>query len=1680
MNESATFDFTFFKTVPSTYSWDQGVPADFTGFHDFVTSLSSCSAVSTNNDEGIEYVGYAPFAFVALSSEPGWPSDSQLAIRRTVNFGDYYNSESNIMTIPHNENVEFCHVYIMPGLYTITFERSEYIQTEIEKFVNQPLCLQKYCIDWSFKSLSNCPPEQQITWGSTRTGGKYQKTWRYEPCEEEWAQSKALYTQEIGKEPKFPLSWQWYNFLKESPNPYNEQITWLSSGFQTADQLTWAETTGPCITMDLTRATTWKWDLISCDGNPFHRVITWNDTRKRSPFHTTWNYTKENCEGSVIPLLSTGVQTVTKKASVRILEKPPIAYLTVKDQPSQPYTPLTVTLSPRDTICGSFPIEKIVWDLGDGSPLLVQRRWSNTLEEPFIFSGAVSNDYQDPRNYDIIHTYTRSVGSKTSFYPSITAYASSTNSSDSAAAVVGPLLLPKSPKRTFTLLQNELTDDGKVFIGQIGDNVSLWRAETKVSDVITLNYIYSYASYWSADFNLISGVSKLYVTRYSNSLPAASLSGGYYNPAGLPAQFLSADYVDLDRDGNLDRWSTDKEGVVSYEMVIYYPYAHVGYYSQDKQLTKKQSIIYAGQGSGATAVAEASGFGEDIDLDGNEDSWVTDADGVITWETTIFHPYINLTHYYTNVEYLTSQADGHQMWDGRYSSASLIANLSGIGDVDKDGNLDKWVADRRGYLSWTMVLLHSRAKLGYVKGGKLIGVSTSWWADDTINRTDIKYVMLSGAKTIINPTNGTIINILSGGGPTKPALLAPIIDTAKPIAYYTPDNDLLSEILSNSQNTIYFTSENHVISTILSGAVHAEYYTDDETIISDSTTLWNGQGTGAIKVVNLSGSGIDLNDDGNDDIWRTNNTGIVTWYMISAHPYYHFGFYSAHESLTSNTSKLFLGKGTGALPLSLGGGVADVDGDGNNDTWSTDLDGVITYAKLIIHPRFHFGYYSDDITLVSGYSILWDGNGSAATRASNLSGIANVLKDGNDYTYSTDNIGKITFNKIIAHPYQQLGSYYSNEQPLINGFSVIWNGNGTGAVPVPNLAGSADMEGTGTQDLYYTDAFGRISWLPRYIHLYPHLGYYGDTPQLVNGQSILWDSDERTAGRVVNSNGIADVEGDGNNDVWSTSVSGIVTWAMISAHPFDNLGYYTDTQNITNGVSVLWSGKGTGATVVANITGTYDFNQDGNLEAWSTNSSGVVLFATISAHPYYHFGYYSEDETIVSGTSKLWSGRGTGATVIANASGINDVNEDGDDDTWSTDVAGIITWSTIVLHPYSNVTGYYTDVEGLTSGASVLWSSAGTSGVILANSNGVADFEGDGNNDAWTTDANGIVAWAMISAHPYSKLGYYTDTQVLTSGASALWSDKGTGATLISGVSGIADIDGDGSNELWSTDANGILTFATISAHPYSHLGYYADDEFLIKEYSVLWNDWRTNATVVANASGIAKIDSDNFNDAWSTDEHGVITWTMIPIIGNYWFSSVNTDWFALTSWYSDAAMLSVANTLPTSATDVTIITGGLVPYVAMDNSKWVSPRSINAIGTGITFYSKLLAGVTSELSGVPITFLGNARYGIGNDDNRKFWFSSTDTSLNVLSSWYRDYNKTVKADSLPISSTNIIIISGGLVPVVNLDDPTWIEPLSIDATGIGVTFYSNLSASVKCTLFGGPMTFTGNSEFGP
>lgn len=568
----STFDIIYAKTVKPDYSWDDGSPfqdvvelfdspfiPECFGKHnlswawDQQTSLSSSTTWQKTSSNAplvkkwnVElsdlyppntYIGYAPFASIQLSSSLSDLNYFNLDATRTINFGDYYNSESNEVSYNGTDNTVFCHNYLMPGLYTIKIKQTEFIATN--NVLERNNCLGKHCIEWKWSEriFGKTP---LTTWNAVSSNAEFEKKWKKELCEDTIIADLSVYEEEIETTGQFSRAWQWDNFVCGAENSFNKDITWEDSEFQKTNQLFWNNLGGPCIDLRTQRGTIyWQWQNLTNlydVGSSRNKKIKWSDTSTINPIDycfgkycldwkwserssneetkATWNILSKNealekqwidskiCyEPEVLPVddtfqlykqtwfqaanlcyeappkLLAKTEMPEKEIFVKILEILPIAYLSAgqAELAEDRISPLTVRLTPKFTRAGSFPIEKIVWDLGDGSPLLEQRRWAPTTDGPFIFSGALSADSQDPRNYDVIYTYSVTDNNTFSFYPSITAYSSNTHTYDCAATIVGPLI--PDQKALFKVIQTEFSEYGSVILGEIDNNIGVWKTE---------------------------------------------------------------------------------------------------------------------------------------------------------------------------------------------------------------------------------------------------------------------------------------------------------------------------------------------------------------------------------------------------------------------------------------------------------------------------------------------------------------------------------------------------------------------------------------------------------------------------------------------------------------------------------------------------------------------------------------------------------------------------------------------------------------------------------------------------------------------------------------------------------------------------------------------------------------------------------------------------------------------------------------------------------------------------------------------------------------------------------------------------------------------------------------------------------------------------------------------------
>jgi hypothetical protein len=204
----------------------------------------------------------------------------------------------------------------------------------------------------------------------------------------------------------------------------------------------------------------WNWEkLRSVETN---NRVKWEETIPGAQYQKRWFFEANDSVCSVPDItttINTKQQAATKQYIVEVKELSPRAALHSVTQPASGISPYVIRLTPKITKTGSFPIDRIDWDFGDGSPIKTVVRQGDNLNDPELsFNYTYTGDTLDPRNYDALHTYTRDINTYSLFYPSITAYSANTGTSDSCSTLIGPILLPNITPNAikFTKAKNTL------------------------------------------------------------------------------------------------------------------------------------------------------------------------------------------------------------------------------------------------------------------------------------------------------------------------------------------------------------------------------------------------------------------------------------------------------------------------------------------------------------------------------------------------------------------------------------------------------------------------------------------------------------------------------------------------------------------------------------------------------------------------------------------------------------------------------------------------------------------------------------------------------------------------------------------------------------------------------------------------------------------------------------------------------------------------------------------------------------------------------------------------------------------------------------------------------------------------------------------------------------------------
>lgn len=402
-------DFSVFygETVPKTYFWDLGAP--------FQTPNTTTSAtIYTQN--GVPCIsGYAPGLRVLFGNNSFSDEGFDLS-DYTWDFGDYYHSNNNVVSLSCGFGaVE--HTYIMPGEYTVSLRHVQSKSTTVFSQAADPTyCRGKYSIRWFWDELKCLTPlgndnPEKLTWNQTLSTPPLSVE---NPKPKWWDNETACFE-------KYCKYWSWYDLQ----NDQNSCTTWLQSETDEVFEKKWMFEANDtvCTVTDADFLNT----VQTTEQNVFKTVIT----------------VKE-----ILPVA--GMHSISATIGI---------------------SPLAVQLTPRNCKSGSFPLDRIDWDFGDGTPIKTISRYIPVEDANVVYTGYFGADKNDVRNYDVLHTYVRNINTYPVFYPSLTCYSANTNSSDSCSITIGPIDF-KQTEQDLHILKNRNTLKGNIYAFSVDQNIA--------------------------------------------------------------------------------------------------------------------------------------------------------------------------------------------------------------------------------------------------------------------------------------------------------------------------------------------------------------------------------------------------------------------------------------------------------------------------------------------------------------------------------------------------------------------------------------------------------------------------------------------------------------------------------------------------------------------------------------------------------------------------------------------------------------------------------------------------------------------------------------------------------------------------------------------------------------------------------------------------------------------------------------------------------------------------------------------------------------------------------------------------------------------------------------------------------------------------------------------------------
>lgn len=182
-----------------------------------------------------------------------------------------------------------------------------------------------------------------------------------------------------------------------------------------------------------------------------------------------------------------------------------------------------------------------------------------------------------------------------------------------------------------------------------------------------------------------------------------------------------------------------------------------------------------------------------------------------------------------------------------------------------------------------------------------------------------------------------------------------------------------------------------------------------------------------------------------------------------------------------------------------------------------------------------------------------------------------------------------------------------------------------------------------------------------------------------------------------------------------------------------------------------------------------------------------------------------------------------------------------------------------------------------------------------------------------------------------------------------------------------------------------------------------------------------------------------------------------------------DSNWFNLSNWKTNTG--AQAQSLPWASSEVEVAADCVID---LDDNPWLQPYSISVGENKLTFNSSTeprpVVTCNIEATTGSVVFNG-VNYGIFVPKIASVFKGTVDSNWFNLSNWKTMDNQG--ATELPAAATNVVIESDC---VVNVDNAAWLQPNSINAGAITLTFNSNSTPkpAITCNI----TTIAGNVIF--